>query len=82
MKQLVKIGVPYLYWLQREPDRDWTSELDQQLGHWLGECKSLGEFPAILTGKRAGDELASHAALLWDDPNFVPIFRKISPNQR
>jgi hypothetical protein len=82
MEMLARMGVPYLYWLQRGPPGDWATELDSRLKLWLDNCDHLTDFPERLQRNRAGgDELACYGALLWDDPRFLPFLRLASPTK-
>lgn len=73
--KLLRLGVPYLYWLHDGPidDATWT-DIEATMRGWLGGVQSLDRFPVALTqGRIAGDRLAADATLLWDDPEFVPF---------
>lgn len=77
VRRLLKMGVPYFYWLHREPSEQncscW-SELGSRLKSWLSSGKTLGAFPGAIRWQRAGkEEFAYFATLMWDDPQADPF---------
>jgi hypothetical protein len=71
--KLLRLGVPYLYWLHvQKPDS--CVEVERSFSGWLKELASLDEFPVAFTRERMGEnQLATFATLLWDDPQFNPF---------
>jgi hypothetical protein len=71
--QLLRLGVPYLWWLSRmEPD-DWSKVSDFLLA-CLCKSNTLDKFPDCFTLERVGGHrFATGAALLWDDPAQNPF---------
>ena len=83
INQLVGMGVAYIYWLhQAPPAQDWQHKLESYLKLWLKGCGNFHKFPSVIREQRAGrDELALHATLMWDEPQFIPVMQKIAPRQ-
>jgi hypothetical protein len=71
---LLQLGAPYLYWLHRLPDgADWKA-IKPKLTDMLARVSTLDGFPLQFLKERiGGNEFATEASLLWDDPEFNPF---------
>lgn len=72
--KLLRLGVPYLYWLhQPPPENDW-GRIEPLFIDLLKDLAILDKFPEVFTiGRISGIELTSQASLLWDDPQYNPF---------
>ncbi len=71
--ELMRLGVPYLYWLHDGPSAD-VAKVEPTLTAWLGQLPTLDRLPATFMEERIrGDAYARQASLLWDDPQFNPF---------
>lgn len=73
MGKLMRVGVPYLYWLHRIPTGGNLANVEESLNNWFRGLKTLEEFPGVFTSQRNVNEYALQASLLWDDPRFNPF---------
>jgi hypothetical protein len=72
--KLLRLGVPYLYWPHQAPPSENWDQIKNRLTAWLKNLKTLDQFPDTFTAERiGGEELATQATLLWDDPQFHPF---------
>jgi hypothetical protein len=78
VKKVLRLGVPYLYWLNRPPTQpDCWVQLEGDVKSWLNGLLRLDDFPRVFWRQRVkGNEFATLATLLWDDPQFNPFVRK------
>lgn len=73
MARLLRYGAPYLYWPHRLPAGADEKTIKKNLKKMLKLLPTLAAFPGLLMRERnRGNEFASHATLLWDDPQFSP----------
>lgn len=75
LKKVLRLGVPYLYWLNRPPKQpDCWALIEGDVKAWLKGLQRLDDFPREFYMQRAnGNEFAALATLLWDDPQFNPF---------
>jgi hypothetical protein len=72
--RLLRMGVPYLYWLHSIPVPKGMGGIESEFAEWLQDIATLDRFPNVFTEKRnSGNQFASEATLLWDDPQFNPF---------
>jgi len=72
--KLLHLGVPYLYWLHQAPPSENWDQIKPRLAAWLKYLETLDQFPGTFMKQRIrGEELATQATLLWDDPQFHPF---------
>jgi hypothetical protein len=72
--QLMRMGVPYLYWLHGLPPAGDLAQIEPHLEACLKDLTTLIPFPSAFTIQRiGGNPLARRASLLWDDPQFNPF---------
>lgn len=73
LRSLIKLGIPYLYWLHSIPPGGDPAAIEKTCKDWLQELRTLDEFPGAFTLQRIGNAYARQASLLWDDPQFNPF---------
>lgn len=82
LSQLISSGAPFLLWPHQCPDCS-----EEKFKELLSDCMKLEQLPATLLKKRKNaiftpTDISHYVSLLFDDPNKIPPFSKLTAPTR